>query len=248
MHINSFLASEVKVLKYQVLPSTNDLAKELIQHNKAEEGLLIWVDEQTAGRGQQGTIWQSASGQNILCTLILKPSFLTIEQQTWLNMALSLAICDAIKQYLPQAQIKWPNDIYCNQQKLGGLLIENVLQGHQIKYVLFGFGLNINQTTNLYTSATSIKKETGNDTDRNEVLNYILQEVEKRYAQLQLKQFSKINFAYHQVLLGWKQEREFSCNNQRFWATVEGVNEFGQLLLNKNGEVHKYLVKQVVWI
>ncbi len=249
MHINSFQATQVKLMKFGVIASTNDLAKELIQNQQAEEGMVIWADEQLSGRGQQGTTWESQSGQNLLCTLILQPSFLSIEQQVYLNMAIALALCEAIQAYVPQkVYIKWPNDIYVEEQKVAGILIENTLQGNALKYAIIGFGINVNQQTHSHAQAASISLLLGVEVNRELLLSDVLSQIERQYTFLRLKQFEKLRTNYHQNLLGWNQLRTFDVGDGAFEAHVEGVDEHGRLLLKHEGKTHHYLVKQVKWL
>ena len=136
-----------KIIKY--LPtchSTNDIAAEMIQSQEVFEGTIIITDHQTTGRGQRGNSWEAAIGQNLTLSLILKPTFLRASDQFQLNVAVSLGVHEFLSQYLPEGlTIKWSNDIYHYDKKLGGILIENTLQGYNIGYSVIGIGLNINQ-------------------------------------------------------------------------------------------------------
>ena len=249
MHINSFQATQVKLMKFGVIASTNDLAKELIQNQQAEEGIVVWADEQTNGRGQQGTTWESQSAQNVLCSLVLQPSFLSIEQQVYLNMAIALALCEAIQTFVPQkVAIKWPNDIYVEERKVAGILIENTLQGNTLKYAIIGFGINTNQNTYVNDQATSILMLSGVEVNREGVLAEVLNQIERQYTLLRLKQFDRLKSNYHQNLLGWNQLRTFDAGDGPFQAHVEGVDEHGRLMLKREDKIHYYLVKQVKWL
>jgi len=174
----------------QYLPScqsTNDEASALIAQSNPNEGFLIVTDNQMAGRGQRGNQWEAKSGQNLTFSLILKPSFLNATEQFWLNMAISLGIYDTLLPLVgDRLRIKWPNDIYVDTQKLGGILIENTLHGYSIAWSVVGIGLNINQTEFTYPTATSLQQQAPlpDAYDLPGLLSRLCETLEKRYLQL----------------------------------------------------------------
>ncbi len=142
-------------LRFDELSSTNDHAAELLapehpSHTKSKpaEGTVIRADSQSAGRGQFGSRWESAAGKNLTFSVILYPEWLEIEAQFYLSMAVALAVhnavCEVYRGPLP-VQIKWPNDLYLGDQKMGGILIQNSLSGARIQSSIIGIGLNVNQ-------------------------------------------------------------------------------------------------------
>ena len=127
--------------------STNNEALQFLADGTAYEGDMVVTDGQTQGRGQRGNQWIAQSGQNLTFSLVLQPTFLLASEQFWLNMAVSLAVYDSLSPFIPAGlRIKWPNDIYVNDRKMGGILIENALQGYNLAHSVVGIGLNINQT------------------------------------------------------------------------------------------------------
>ena len=99
-------------------PSTNTLALEISQQSPVKEGTVVITDQQTAGKGQRGNTWEAEPRQNLTFSLILKPTFLAVNKQFYLN----IVICLALKDYLRQktsgpVHIKWPNDILVHQKK-----------------------------------------------------------------------------------------------------------------------------------
>ncbi|HZX59878.1 MAG TPA: biotin--[acetyl-CoA-carboxylase] ligase, partial [Mucilaginibacter sp.] len=110
------------------------------------DGTVIMADDQHAGRGQQNNRWHSEPGKNLTFSLLLRPSFLSVTRQFDLTRAVSMGIIEALRPFLGEKlKIKWPNDIYYEDRKMGGILIENTLQSNQIKNSVIGIGLNINQ-------------------------------------------------------------------------------------------------------
>ncbi|TAE82759.1 MAG: biotin--[acetyl-CoA-carboxylase] ligase [Bacteroidetes bacterium] len=246
MDINAFTSMlDFNVIWLNEVESTNTVAREMINNGEAKEGLMIVANHQTHGRGQQDNRWESESGQNILCSLVLEPLFLNVSQQVWLNMAICLAVYDALAFYAKEVRIKWPNDVYISDKKVAGLLIENTVQGQQIKHTIAGVGININQSKFADERASSLSKLTNDWFDRNDVLQQILNYIKTRYNQLRLHQFDKINQDYHQVLYGKGEIKKYVADGQVFEGIITGVNEQGNLIVNVNGTNSVYMVKQI---
>lgn len=246
MHINSLTKSvQFKLINLDVVSSTNTIAREFVQQGQANEGLVIVANEQTAGRGQQGTGWESEYGKNLLCSVVFLPSFLSINQQTWLNMAICLALRDALSTYSSRVRIKWPNDIYIGHQKVAGILIENSLQGAQIKNCIVGFGINVNQQQFNETKATSLIHHTEEQLQLSDLLTLVLKHLQIRYNQLQLQQFKRIKTDYMANLLGLNQELAFEAGGKYFNATIIGVDDDGRLVVKRSGQIEKFMVKQI---
>src|SRR5690606_25093723 len=123
------------------------LKNELSKSTPLHEGTVIMAVDQYAGKGQQGTVWQSEPGKNLTFSLLLTPFFLSPKHQFRLTVAVSVALVRALATLLGErVAIKWPNDLYVGDRKIGGMLIENILQGPRWKSAIIGIGLNVNQT------------------------------------------------------------------------------------------------------
>ena len=129
--------------------STNRLLKALLRDQPLPEGTVVRSGYQLAGRGQGSNRWESQKGRNLLCSILLRPIHVAIEEQFILSQMVALAILRSLQEALPEEatafNLKWPNDIYWNNRKLGGILIENSLRGSAITECIIGIGLNINQ-------------------------------------------------------------------------------------------------------
>lgn len=233
------------IIHLDSVSSTNTIARELLQKEEAGEGLVIVAEHQTEGRGQQSSVWESHAGKNLLCSFVFMPSFMAVQQQVYFNMAMCLAVSDTLNNYTRGIKVKWPNDVYIHDKKVAGLLIENSLSGDQVKYAIVGTGININQAHFEETKATSLRINTGLEHAREEVLQELINNMGRRYAQLQLKQFEKIKADYHNQLMGWQQLRTFRVNDEVFDAVVNGVDEDGRLVLQRMNRVEKFMVKQI---
>ena len=149
MQNNTFSALFVgqKTVKLKEIDSTNNYLKNLLSnYEPVAEGTVIMADYQFAGRGQHENKWQSKAGENLTFSIYLKPNFLHPNLQFYLNKSISLGVSDCITQLIQEdCYIKWPNDIFVNNSKIGGILIENTLRGNLLKDSVIGIGLNINQ-------------------------------------------------------------------------------------------------------
>ena len=157
----------------KTLDSTNQELKRRLETGKEPlEYTLLWVDEQTAGQGRGDNKWLSKSNENLTFSFVIYPDRQLEKQPFLLSTCIALALCDTIEPYV-EAQIKWPNDIYCNSSKLAGVLIENIYWGSHWKAAICGIGLNVNQTEFDPTlpNPTSLRSVTGKKLNREEILH-----------------------------------------------------------------------------
>src|SRR3569832_312153 len=130
------------------LASTNSYASDLLRQIELSEGSLIYTFEQEKGRGQRGNSWESEPNKNLTLSLVLHPRFLHPFQQFLLTKITSLAVADLMAEVLAFANkshkihIKWPNDIYVDDKKIAGILIENYLRENTIQHSVIGVGIN----------------------------------------------------------------------------------------------------------
>lgn len=219
---------------------------------------------QTAGRGQRGNGWESEPDKNISFTTVLDSSGLPAERLWQLSMLASVSVAEALRTYGLEAEVKWPNDIYVGDLKICGILIENVLQGSRICCSLAGIGVNINQEIFVSNAPnpTSMKLLAGQDFDKKEVLSRILAEMERLWP-LVLDGSPALHEHFMQLLYRregvwrWREvassvapmmiaQREDASD---FRASIEGVNELGQLLLRReDGTLSTYSFKEIKYI
>lgn len=127
------------------LPSTSSYLAGIAAD--APHGTVVMAREQTAGRGQRGNSWEAEPGCNITLSLLLRPEGLHPARQFVISQAVSIAIADLVSHFVAaQVSIKWPNDIYVDDRKICGILIENTITGTSIDRTIVGIGLNVNQT------------------------------------------------------------------------------------------------------
>ena len=192
-----------KIEKHDILPSTNEYATQLLAQEDVIEGTVIVAKYQTAGKGQGLHTWDSDDGKNLLFSIILHPDRVLPEDQIFITMAVSLGVCDFLNDFFKGSQIKAPNDIYYNNHKIAGILIENTIVEGIINSCVVGIGLNVNQTTfpsNL-PNPISIANITGREQNTEDCLNKLLVCLDKRYKELLYGDREKIKSDYTKRLI-----------------------------------------------
>ncbi|MGA2915050.1 MAG: biotin--[acetyl-CoA-carboxylase] ligase [Sedimentisphaerales bacterium] len=165
-----------EIIVYKSTASTNDIAGEYASGGKKNDGLVVFAEHQTAGRGRRGNMWFSQAGKNILCSILLyepniKPDMLTF--------ACGVAVAESIGRCGENdAKIKWPNDVLLNEKKVAGVLVEGFTKNKK-KYFVAGIGINCHQKKEdfpreLRQTATSIDIESRIICDRNRLAKRLL--------------------------------------------------------------------------
>ncbi len=188
--LKSRLSSNVhigqSIFCYETVTSTNDVAHRFAKDG-ARSGTIITAEFQTAGRGRNAKRWVSEKGENIIASVILRPT-VTFEQLTYLPLLTSLSVAQAIENIVGRrAEIKWPNDVLIRRKKVAGILVETAAQAGQIDYVIIGIGLNVNQAQfpdDLAQRATSLFLETGTVYDKATLFVSIMKYLDTNYARL----------------------------------------------------------------
>ncbi|HVW95730.1 MAG TPA: biotin--[acetyl-CoA-carboxylase] ligase [Mucilaginibacter sp.] len=233
--------------------STNNYLKELTSNSKpVMEGTVIMAEDQYAGRGQQQNGWHAEPGKNLTFSILLKPTFLAVTDQFDLVRAVSLGVFDALEPLLGgQLRIKWPNDVYYGDKKLGGMLIENMIQGGQIKNTIVGIGLNINQERfpdNL-PNPISVKQILQQDYDLKSLLSEICRRIEGYYLNLKAGKISFVRNTYLGRLYRLNEVHLFTSNGNRFTGTIKDVTQNGRLVVEDNNRQNlEFSLKEISFI
>lgn len=237
------------LLEFASLPSTNLFALELLSKSKPSEGTVILAFDQSEGRGQIGSRWESQPGCNITLSVILYPTFLPIPQQFSLNQASALAVRDFVARYAKKpVYVKWPNDIYIGHCKVAGILIQNTLSGGGFQSTVIGLGINVNQEIFApgLPNPTSLKLETGLEFELPELIQRLCQSLEQRYLQLRNSQFGRLNEEYLQYLYGLGQTALFERpDGRQFTGMITGISPIGLLLVEAEGREEAFQLKEI---
>lgn len=231
---------------------------------------VVVADYQTAGRGCATNSWESERGKNLLFSILIHPkmpsdepassslvhprvlsdegtsveALLPAKRQFHISMAISLAVCEALGQYIGDLSIKWPNDIYWRDGKIAGILIEQTLKGGYIKDSIIGVGLNVNQRV-FHSDApnpVSMWQITEQETDREQLLKEILRAFQ-HYLGAEMKE------QYLSMLYRRKGFYPYADHGGAFMAELLTVDDDGHLLLrDDNGNQRRYAFKEVTFI
>ncbi len=241
------------LIKLSAVDSTNNFLKNLLSKSEPlPEGTVIMADDQFAGRGMQENIWKSEPGKNLTLSILLRPIFLALNKQFLLNMAISVAINNTLSAYLAHGlSIKWPNDIYYNDLKLGGVLIENTIIGNQIKNTVIGIGINVNQQffpPDLIHKSTSLHQILQKNVNLEMLLADLCSQIEVFYLNLRAKKEDLLRKAYTDKLYKINITSLYRQNGEVFEGTITGVSDSGLLNMNTSGKLTQFNFKEVEFL
>jgi BirA family transcriptional regulator, biotin operon repressor / biotin---[acetyl-CoA-carboxylase] ligase len=229
--------------------STMGVAREYAEQGEAH-GTAVFAESQQLGRGRLGKSWISPPGKGLYCTIVARPQ-LEITEYPKITLVVGIAVAQAIERLAGiVVGLKWPNDIYVNSRKLGGILCESHIR-HQIPgldYALLGIGINLNTTidefpADLQTKATSLFLHTGTVWPITQVLAEVRAEVLR-----ELTLFEKNGLP--PIIEKWR-KRDFLYGKTLRWITVAqecvegvslGIDDSGLLhICDNKGIVHEIL-------
>ena len=233
--------------------STNTLLKELIANGQTPE--FLYTDYQTAGRGQTGNSWESEKGKNLLCSILLPPD----KNLYFLNIAVGVAVYHTVqtvlqrsgltakRSYSEAVSVKWPNDIYWQDKKVAGILIENAIIGNEITYSIAGIGLNVSQTEwhSDAPNPVSLKQITGKDYDIERLMNRLLEAVHAV-----LNEPEQDVWAYYKAHL-YRREGfwPYEDKNGQFLARIKDTLPTGEIVLTDQQRKERiYHFKQIRYV
>jgi BirA family biotin operon repressor/biotin-[acetyl-CoA-carboxylase] ligase len=181
-----------KILAYDLVTSTNDLAHFLAQ-NQEPEGTVLFAKGQTQGRGRMGHDWLSPYGDGLYFSFILRPD-IPVQQASRITLTIALGLAKALeKSHVPGVSIKWPNDILVKNKKAGGILTEMSLNEDKINYIVAGVGLNVNTPLiKLPEQAISLKEAARKEFDIADLSHIIMRQIDHYYEVLLEDDFAQI--------------------------------------------------------
>jgi len=233
------------------LPSTNTYASQILRNKNSKEGTIIYTNYQSAGRGYAGNGWESEDGKNLLFSILLFPTIVNPADQFVISMAISLGICDFLESYIPVCTVKWPNDIYVNNDKIAGILIENTIMGNLLEDSVAGIGLNVNQVKFMSDAPNpvSMKMITGTQYDLKDSLTKLASALDKRYKQVLSEKFIQLREEYTAKLFRLNEWAGFRDGTGVFTGRIISVSENGRLQVETNsGSINEYSFKEIEFI
>jgi len=229
-----------KIIHLENVDSTNNYIANLLLKEEINSGTVILADEQTQGRGQRGSVWSSNSGENMLFSLFLSTEILSVNDQFLLSQFVSVSLIQMLRNIGLNAEVKWPNDIYINNKKVAGILIENQLSGSTLKSSIIGVGLNVNQKLFENISATSLYNELGEFISIQSVLFSFIFELNKNWDLILSNKKDQILEMYISNLYQKDKVCSYKDDKGVFDAVIEGVTQKGNLILISSEREKKY--------
>ncbi len=225
-------------IELQSVDSTNNYALARAHAGLAQHGEAFFAYEQVAGKGQRGHNWTTQKGANIILSVIVNPAPLQVSQQFHLSAAVAIAVHDLFAKHAgDDTKIKWPNDLYWQDRKAGGILIESVIGSSGLekgawKWAIIGIGININQTDfpAALKNPVSLKQITGKSFDVITLARELCQLLNSRFDELLNNDFEKTLSHYNNCLYKKGQIVKLKKDNRAFEAVILGVTDAGRLL------------------
>ena len=238
------------------LESVDSTSSELRRRIPEAENLtVIAAREQTAGRGQRGNKWLTRPGENITLSIYIRPGedgipALKAADAFRLTACTALSVAEYVASKGVRCSVKWPNDIYCGDRKISGMLIESSVSEGHIGEAILGIGVNLNQTTfpPEILNPTSLKRLTGSDYDIRLESELLVDILVKNLRNLDTANLLDI---YTSKLYRLNQFHSYSDNQtgEQFEAKILGINDDGKLLLaTRNGFVKSFSFKEISYI
>ena len=241
----------LKYVRLEQIDSTNAY----LQRKQSEADIRNWVvsaDEQPAGKGMGSNSWESEVGKNLTFSLALDMSFLSAERQFLLSEAVALGLIDALDALLPAEKlyIKWPNDIYYENHKLAGILINSTIKANMMDVSIIGIGLNVNQMQfqDWPTHPISLKQIAGKEYDLQSLLEQVSESIYNKVVILKTNS-TAIEQGYLKRLFRYRTWANYEVDGKVLRLLMTGIDTFGRLMLVDEGEKEYYFdVKEVKFI
>ncbi len=231
--------------------STNSYLKAQCKERRLDEFSTVVADFQYSGRGEASNSWESEKGKNLLFSFVFYPEFCPARQQFYLSQLIALAIRDTLNCFCSGFSVKWPNDIYWQDKKICGILIENELCGETIQQSIAGIGININQ--NIFRSDApnpiSLIQIINEEKEKEEILNQIMDRVLEYYRLFKEGGASIIMNRYIHSLYRRDFFHRYKDADGVFSARITDILPLGTLVLeDKTGKTRTYHFKEVSFL
>jgi BirA family biotin operon repressor/biotin-[acetyl-CoA-carboxylase] ligase len=223
----------------------------IVHSGMAVHGNAYFALEQTEGKGRRGKVWKSTKEENIILSIIANTCFLSVKHQFKLIAAVSLGCIDFLKSSVKEnIKIKWPNDLFYDDTKAGGILIENVVKGKVWQWAVIGIGINVNQTEfspDISSHSISLKQIEGKDFDVIGLGKHLCDCVLKHIEDLKQTNFEIILNQYNASLYQLNKKVKLKKKNIVFETMITGVSPQGQLL-TKDFMERSFDFDEVEWV
>ena len=234
---------------FEETSSTNDVAEKLARDG-VREGVVVFAESQTKGRGRLGRKWLSPTRKGLWFSVLLRPNFRP-QETTQLTVISATALRRAIKTVCSvTADIKWPNDILIGGKKVCGILTEMSAEVDRVRHVILGIGVDVNQTefpAELRKLATSLKIEAGEEISRAELAVEILRELDADYARVCAGKFSEVADEWESACVTIGKNVTVHVGDRKFRGRAESLDDDGALLVRtEHGHLERIIGGDVI--
>ncbi|MBQ6208463.1 MAG: biotin--[Prevotella sp.] len=239
-----------RVIRLEETTSTN----QYLRGYRPEEGeamIVVVAANQTAGRGCGSNSWESERGKNLLLSILTHPVMVPIAHQFMLSMAGALAVKGTLDKYVEGITLKWPNDVYWQDKKICGTLIETSIGGGHIKDCIFGIGINVNQQRFVSDAPNPISlcQIIGHEVDLDSLLKELLEAFTTYYKMLENGRYNDISALYHDALYRGHGFFPYMDADGEFEGAIVEVEDNGRLIMrDRAGMIREYMFKEVEFI
>ena len=224
-----------QLIELDSVDSTNNYAMARIHAGMASDGLVCLAHHQSAGKGQRGKSWIDEPRQNLMMSLVSEPAPLDISKLFLFSAAVALGVLDLIRSLTSENwSVKWPNDIYWNDRKAAGILIETVVLGKNWLFAVAGVGINLNQENFPadLPHAVSLKQITSVHYDPIQVARDLVPCIQRRIKALKIDP-KQILEDYNLFLYKKNQPIALRVKTELIIVTLFGVDHHGLLLTSQ---------------
>jgi BirA family biotin operon repressor/biotin-[acetyl-CoA-carboxylase] ligase len=218
---------------FEETTSTNDVIEKLARDG-VKEGVVVFAESQTKGRGRLGRKWMSPTHKGLWFSVLLRPA-LSPQETTQLTVASATALRRAIKTVTDlTADIKWPNDLLIGGKKVVGILTEMSAEMDRVRHVILGIGVDVNQQEfppELSKLATSLKIEAGEEIDRAELAKEMLRELDLDYARIGEGKFSAVADEWEAGCATLGRNVSVQMGSRLISGRAESLDDHGALLV-----------------
>ena len=236
------------IIHLDVVDSTNNYTANLVKGGEIDSGTVILADDQTAGRGQRDAKWSVKPGENLTFSLYLDNVNLSVDRQFVLTQFISLCLVELFSGFGMDTKIKWPNDIYCDEKKISGVLIENQLMGKNVRSSILGIGINVNQEVFEGFVATSTLLETGTYRRPLDVLHSFCALFGKQWSTYMDGHYVRLKEDYLKRLYQINCEGRYSDEMGIFSGVITDVLDSGKLVVKREGVEQIYDLKEITFL
>jgi len=228
---------------FEEIGSTNDEAKtKLAEINNLNDSLAIFAEQQTSGRGRSGKTWESPANVNIYLSFGWFSSLKLIDLEG-LSLASGVEISKHLEPIIGESlKIKWPNDLFLSEKKVGGILVETISNKKGTRIVI-GVGLNVLMSNKVESCIdqdwTSLSINFGKDFERNQIAGLMLEALFHLKNNFETNGFSHYKDRFEELNLLKNRECLATLDDVSLMGLVEGISENGELIFNENGKIHQ---------